>query len=180
MLPIRLQRNAGSIHCAIELAYGRFGEIDLSKLTASSDWLEAFSGLALVSKSVRVRLLRQSTLVKMTAGDVVFSSGSEPTHYIILVGGSVRVQEIATDGTASVLYYIRAGGACSQTTHCLLENAPYQAEGIVERESLIVKVPRELFDHLMSTSAEFEEFVLGAICDAGDNENNSNERLVST
>jgi CRP/FNR family transcriptional regulator len=93
---------------------------------------------------------------------VIFGPGKAPENLILLLEGTVRVQEVSDTGREIVLYRVHAGESCVLTTACLLAYEDYAAEGIAETDVRAVAIPRTVFDELVATSAEFRRFVFSA------------------
>jgi CRP/FNR family transcriptional regulator, anaerobic regulatory protein len=93
---------------------------------------------------------------------VIFGPGKSPENLLLMLEGTVRVQQLAENGREIVLYRVHAGESCVLTTACLLAYEDYSAEGIAESEVSAVAIPRKVFDELVSTSAEFRNFVFSA------------------
>lgn len=126
------------------------------------DWTSAFAGLAHLSPQILDELRAGSKLIKLDVGTRVFGPGKAPTHYLMLLEGTIRVGQVSEQGREIVLYRISAGESCALTTACLMGFEDYPAEGTVEEPSSAVAIPRELFDGLIARSPEFRRFVFTA------------------
>ena len=56
----------------------------------SVDWISHFSGLERLSRELRERLVRDSLILSLPAGAVIYGPGQAPKHYLLLLEGSVR------------------------------------------------------------------------------------------
>jgi len=130
----------------------------LEKLT----WRRHFPGLTGLSKTVSDLLDRQSVPAALKAGAVIFGPGNPPQNLLLLVSGTVRVQQLSEAGREIVLYRVHAGESCVLTTACLLAFEEYSAEGIAETDVEAILIPRDTFDELMSVSKDFRAFVFEA------------------
>jgi len=125
-------------------------------------WIERFKGLSQLAEPIRRRLEAQSRIVTIPEGTVIFGPGKAPEDLILLLDGTVRVQEVSESGREIVLYRVNAGESCVLTTACLLAYEDYSAEGIAETDVIAVAIPRAVFDELVATSADFRRFVFTA------------------
>jgi CRP/FNR family transcriptional regulator len=107
-------------------------------------------------------LLASSKVVRIPTGTRVFGPGQAPDAFLLLIGGTVRVQQVTGAGRKIVLYRISAGESCALTTACLMGYDDYQAEAIAESAVEAVAVPRATFDDLIARSPEFRRFVFAA------------------
>lgn len=93
---------------------------------------------------------------------VVFGPGKSPENLLLLLEGSLRVQQVSEAGREIVLYRVHAGESCVLTTACLLAYEDYSAEGVTETDVQAVAIPRQVFDDLLSRSKTFRSFVFTA------------------
>lgn len=128
----------------------------------AQDWISQFPGLARLGPDLRATLLKQSLILTVPAGTVVFGPGKPPEHLLLLLDGRVRVQQTSEEGREIVLYRVAAGESCVMTTACLLAHEDYSAEGIAETDVRAAAIPRALFDDLASRSVEFRTFIFTA------------------
>jgi len=126
------------------------------------DWTEKFEGLSELDARVRDRLIRQSRIVTFAAGDKLFGAGKAPENLLLLLSGTVRVQQQNDQGREIVLYRVQAGESCVLTTACLLAHENYSAEGIAETNIRAAAIPRAVFDDLIATQRSFRDFVLSS------------------
>ncbi len=129
---------------------------------AKENWIDRFKGLSGLDASLRDHLTRRSQVVRMPAGTVIFGPGKSPENMLLLLDGTVRVQQLAENGREVVLYRVTAGESCVMTTACMLAYEDYSAEGIAETDITAAAIPRAVFDELVATSKEFRTFVFTA------------------
>ncbi|GAA3871943.1 Crp/Fnr family transcriptional regulator [Celeribacter arenosi] len=126
------------------------------------DWIDRFTGLSRLEQPVRERLVAQSQIVHLPKNTVLFGPGKQPENLLLLLEGTVRVQQVTEGGREIVLYRVHAGESCVMTTACLLAYEDYAAEGIAETEVEAVAIPRRVFDDLVAQSQSFRTFVFSA------------------
>ena len=127
-----------------------------------ADWTDRFPQLQELEAPVRKRLRKSSALIAFPKGAVVFGQGRSPESLILLIEGTVRVQQLSESGREIVLYRVHGGESCIMTTACLLTHEDYSAEGIAETDVQAVSIPRRVFDDLVASSKTFREFVFSA------------------
>ncbi len=125
-------------------------------------WIEQFSGLSQLEEPVRRKLVERSRIIQVPKDTVVFGPGKAPDNLLLLLDGSLRVQQVSESGREIVLYRVHAGESCVLTTACLLAYEEYSAEGVTETEVEAVAIPKSVFDELMAGSKEFRRFVFTA------------------
>jgi CRP/FNR family transcriptional regulator len=109
---------------------------------------------------LRTRLAAAAMPLSAPAGTVLFHPG-DPCRGFVMVGtGTVRVDLIAEDGHALLLYRVAAGEACLLTTACLFSGEAYAAEGRAETAVEGLLLPQPAFDALVADSAAFRRLVL--------------------
>ena len=129
---------------------------------SQQDWIQAFPPLRQLPHDVFVQLRDTSLIVELPEGSRIFGPGQAPDSFLLLLDGSIRVQQSSESGREIVLYRVHAGESCALTTACLLGYEEYQAEGIAETRIRAVTIPRPMFDRLIATSREFRQFVFTA------------------
>lgn len=122
-------------------------------------WTDRFEGLAEVAQKDRERLLQGSQVLEIPKGSTIFGPGQTPQGLLLLLSGTIRVQQLSETGREVTLYRVTAGESCVMTTTCLLTLENYSAEGIAETDIVAVAVPKELFDDLLARSPKFREFI---------------------
>lgn len=134
----------------------------MTDLMSSRNWISAFPGLQTLDPSVARPLLETSNVVRLPSGTRIFGPGQAPDAYLLLLDGTVRVQQVSEAGREIVLYRVSAGESCALTTACLMGYEEYTAEGFAETDVEAVAIPRTTFDTLIATSAAFRKFVFTA------------------
>ncbi len=128
----------------------------------AGDWIAEFPGLARLEDPVRERLVAQSSVISIAAGTVIFGPGKAPDRLLLLLSGTIRVQQTSESGREIVLYRVSGGESCVLTTACLLAYEDYAAEGVAETDVRAVAIPRHVFDGLVAGSEVFRRFVFSA------------------
>ncbi|MGB5560431.1 MAG: Crp/Fnr family transcriptional regulator [Paracoccaceae bacterium] len=126
------------------------------------EWISRFEGLEKLEPPVRQRLTERARIVAVAKGARVFGAGKRPENLLLLLSGTVRVQQVSGNGREIVLYRVHAGESCVLTTASLLAYENYSAEGIAETDVQAVAIPRAVFDELIATSKSFRDFVFSA------------------
>lgn len=118
-----------------------------------------FPGLDGLDAASRALLAARAMVVRLPAGASVFGPGHIAEHYLLLLTGSARIQQLNEAGKVIVLYRVSPGESCVLTTACLIGHDAYPAEGVAETDVTALAVPAALFDELMARSAPFRAFV---------------------
>ncbi|MGF1650057.1 MAG: Crp/Fnr family transcriptional regulator [Hyphomicrobiaceae bacterium] len=124
--------------------------------------LRQFPALDGLPTAVRDVLAHGSSLVELPAGTRIFGPGQAPTSFMLLVEGSVRIQQVSETGREIVLHRVSTGESCALTTACLLGYEDYPAEGVAETPIRALALTRATFDDLIASSQEFRKFVFAA------------------
>ncbi|MEM1428827.1 MAG: Crp/Fnr family transcriptional regulator [Pseudomonadota bacterium] len=125
-------------------------------------WIKTFKGLGSLPDDVRAELEAGSQIVSVPAGTQVFAPGQSADNLLLLLEGTVRVQQRSETGREVFLYRVHAGESCVLTTACMLAFEDYSADGIAETNVTAVAIPRKTFDDLVAKSSVFREFVFTA------------------
>ena len=125
-------------------------------------WIDRFSGLSTLGQTEQQLLIEHSSIIAVPKDTVIFGPGKAPDHLMLLLEGTVRVQQLSEKGREIVLYRVRSGESCVLTTACLLAFEDYSAQGIAESDVEAVAIPMRIFDELVSKSTQFRQFVFTA------------------
>jgi len=156
-----MQSAAASNTCTVQTTT-HAGDIELTATATAGTWIERFKGLKRLEPGIRDVLTGRSQVIRMPAGTVIFGPGKSPENMLLLLEGTVRVQQLAENGREVVLYRVTAGESCVMTTACMLAYEDYSAEGVAETDIVAAAVPRAVFDELIATSKDFRSFVFTA------------------
>ncbi|MEQ8334493.1 Crp/Fnr family transcriptional regulator [Nisaea sp.] len=125
-------------------------------------WIDHFPELSGLEPELRATLDRQSRVVEVPRGTVIFGPGQAPDAHLMVLEGVVRVHQVAENGREIVLYRVHSHESCVLTTACLLAYEEYSAEGIAESDVSAVAVPRTCFEEMIGRSEVFRRFVFAA------------------
>jgi CRP/FNR family transcriptional regulator len=128
----------------------------------NAEWLTRFPALRRLGGELADALIRSSSVVSLPAGSRIYGPGQAPESFLLLLEGSVRVQQVSESGREIVLYRVSAGESCALTTACLMGYEDYLAEAVAETDIRAVAIPRATFDDLIARSPEFRRFVFTA------------------
>lgn len=131
-------------------------------MTPDASWIDRFAGLRSLPSDIRADLVRGSQVLSLPAGTPVFAPGQSADNLLLLLDGTVRVQQKSDTGREIFLYRVHAGESCVLTTACMLAFEDYSADGIAETDLRAVAIPRKTFDDLVGRSPVFRQFVFAA------------------
>ena len=103
-------------------------------------------------------VLQRAQVMRVPAGTSMFGEGSPCRQFPLVLEGSIRVAK-ASDGRELQLYRVMPGESCVLTGGCLVGGRDYPATGVVERDALLVVLPKPVFDELLATHAPFRQYV---------------------
>jgi len=107
-------------------------------------------------------LLRMAVAEGASKGDVLFHPGDEVQGFILLLSGHVGVYLTGQGGRDILLYDIRRGQTCIQTTLGLMGGHAYSAEAVCESDCTLALLPRNVFERLLEGSPVFRTYVFSA------------------
>jgi len=131
----------------------------------SASWLSRIPALASLTADIGQTLATHARAVTLPAGARVYGPGKAPEAYLLVIEGTVRVQQVSETGREIVLYRVTSGESCTLTTACLLGHDTYSAEALTETPVRAVAIPRTTFDDLVARSPQFRSFVFSAFSD---------------
>lgn len=123
--------------------------------------LQRFPVFAQLAKDRLEELLRESTVLRVPAGGVLFDAGQPCRGFPLVLEGSVRVAMASPLGREILLYRVEPGQGCILSGGCLLGHADYSARGVAEENVTLLSIRPALFQALMVESEPFRRFVFG-------------------
>jgi CRP/FNR family transcriptional regulator len=126
------------------------------------NWTERFPDLHRLEPGIERALVERSRILRVPKKTVVFAPGARAENMLLVLDGTVRVQQVSEGGREIVLYRVAEGETCVMTLACLLGHDAYSAEGVAETDVEAVGVPQSAFEELMSRSSAFRRFVFAS------------------
>lgn len=108
--------------------------------------------------AARQQLLAAARWMKVPAGALLFDDHQPCEGFPFVVEGSVRVLKAAPNGRELPLYRVAPGETCVISSSCLLAHEDYNARGVTEADTLLMLLPKPVFDALLAEPA-FRNFV---------------------
>lgn len=124
-----------------------------------AEWIEHFPDLAALPATDRAILTENAQRVTLPPGTTVFAPGHAAESFLLVLDGTVRVQQTSVSGREIVLYRVSGGETCIMTTACLLSDEMYSAEGVTESEVHAIALPKGAFEEALARSAGFRRVV---------------------
>lgn len=125
------------------------------------NWYQAIGGLEALDDPAKLVLQKFQPQV-VPAGGILFRPGDTPQAFVLVVSGRIDVHLIRPQGRELLLYSVRPGETCVQTTLGLLGEEDYAGEAVAETDISVVLIPQLEFLGLMDSSAAFRKFVFHA------------------
>ena len=94
----------------------------------------------------------------MPSGARLFDERQPCQGFPFVLAGAIRVAKVAANGRELPLYRVTPGETCIITSSCLLGNAPYNARGTTESETILVMLPQGMFTELLAQTP-FRNFI---------------------
>jgi len=116
------------------------------------------------SKDVE-ELLINASAVNVPADTIILKPDTVCGGYIVLLEGTVRVYQNASDGREITLYRTEPGGVCIMSLNSLLKNKRFNAVARAETPIRAISLTRRQFLDLLSKDEAFATRVLTSITD---------------
>ena len=127
--------------------------------TTETERLESrYPVLAALSPPAHARLLQSAHWMRVPAGAMLFDDRQACEGFPFVVEGTVRVSKCAPSGRELPLYRVGPGETCIISSSCLLGHEDYNARGVTESDTLLMLLPKAVFDEMMA-ERPFRDFV---------------------
>jgi len=123
--------------------------------------IECFPVFAKLTGAGLDQLLRQSQLICVPAGTILFDAKQPCRGFPLLLEGSVRVIMTAPTGREILLYRVEPGQGCILSGGCLLGHSDYSATGVAEEAVTLISLSPETFHQALLEFEPFRQFVFG-------------------
>lgn len=127
-------------------------------MTDSDPLAERYPMIAALPPAARERLVGAARWLRVPAGTLLFDDHQACEGFPFVVEGSIRVLKAAPNGRELPLYRVTPGETCVISSSCLLGQEDYNARGITEADTLLMLLPKAVFDELLAEPA-FRGFV---------------------
>lgn len=127
-------------------------------------WTARLPELDALSEREREGLDRLGVM-RLSRGDVVFRPGDSVQGYALVLDGQIDVSLTGASGREILLYSVRPGQSCIQSTLGLLGSEDYSAEATARSETELVLIPKARFLDLIDRSTAFRGLVFNAFAD---------------
>lgn len=124
-------------------------------MSMALSWNTSFQDLHRISGPVSDLLKKQARLTSLSKGAVIFGPDNSAENLLLLISGTVRVQQHFETGREIVLYRVHADASCVLTAASLLAFEKHTAKGIAETDVDAMVIPRATFEELMAISPQF-------------------------
>lgn len=102
--------------------------------------------------NIDVLLARGATYKKFNSNEIVFREGLSCSYYYQLVGGSVRWINMNEEGKEFIQSIIEPGECFGEMP--LFDDQPYAATAIANQDSVVIRLPRNIFIELIKENPE--------------------------
>lgn len=106
--------------------------------------------------------LSQAGLTLLKAGTLIFDDFHPCQAFPFVLSGTLRVFKRSESGRELSLYNVSAGDVCVVTAGCLLGHGPYNASGLVKKETRLMMVSSVDFDRMLEEKP-FREFIFSSV-----------------
>lgn len=97
----------------------------------------------------------RATKISAPDGTCLFSPGSNAQSFLVVLSGTVRVEQTSAAGRSVVLYRVLPDESCVMTTSCLLSGQPYGSFGYAEGDLDALSLSQNAFRALLSDDPDF-------------------------
>ena len=128
--------------------------------TIELKWLLLFPELAKITDIAWLEATHTPIIPPKT---ILFRAGDPCMNFVLVVAGKVRVYIPSETGREVSLYHVEPGEICVLTLSNLLGGLAYPAEGVTEKETQLVSLSPQKFEHALTTSNAFRRLIFSTI-----------------
>jgi CRP/FNR family transcriptional regulator len=136
-------------------------------LTASVPpaWLNDFPELAEINDRPWLDAIAHGRMLTLPKDAIAFKQNGSCDHYLLVLEGWVRVQQVSSQGREIMLYRVGPSQVCVLTVACLLSGRAYCAQGVTESEVRVMAIPRQFFLPALNAVPSLQRYVFSLFSD---------------
>ncbi len=104
--------------------------------------------------------INKSQILEGDPEKVIVEAGVVCQKVYFVLEGSLRVFQLSEDGREMTLYRAKRGEACLFSLTCIMKEEALNTVTIVEQKAMLIGIPVEYFEELMSRNVEFQRYFL--------------------
>lgn len=124
----------------------------LAKLLDRSAWTAGLTA------EQRLRVQRDVVERTYPAGGVIVSKGEPAMHWLGVIDGMAKVDNVTADGRSTTFIGVSAGGWFGEGSVLKREARPYEVVAL--RDTRMALLPRDTFEWLLGSSLPFNRFLI--------------------
>ncbi|PHR53640.1 MAG: Crp/Fnr family transcriptional regulator [Arcobacter sp.] len=121
--------------------------------------MKSFDFFDKLKKTSQEELIRESTLIKVPKGTVLYEQGDICADILFLIEGRVRVSRHHENGQSVLLYYFEQGEQCNVNFTSSYNSAPAVGTAIAETDLEGYDIPVDIIAKLFVEDKEFQRYV---------------------
>lgn len=109
---------------------------------------------------LRAKIASVGTLKRIQSGEIIMRTGQYIKHTVLIASGRVKLYREGADGEEAFIYYLEQGNACALSMICATKKESSQIMAKAIEDTMIIMIPIQLMDELMSTYRSWYYFVI--------------------
>jgi len=135
--------------------------------TSSQNRLQELSSiypeLAKINDPLWLETIEQARAMTVEPDTTLFSGAATCNNFMLILEGTIRIYQTASDGREITLYRVEAGDLCILSLNSLLKKKSFNAIAVTESPVKALALSSDHFKNMMNSSQMFREYVVNIL-----------------
>jgi len=119
--------------------------------------------LAKISDPLWLETIEQAKSMIVEPDTTLFSGSATCNNFMLILEGTIRIYQTASDGREITLYRVEAGDLCILSLNSLLKKKSFNAIAVTESTVKALALSSDNFKNMMNSSQMFREYVVNIL-----------------
>ncbi len=119
--------------------------------------------LAKISDPLWLETIEQAKSMIVGPDTTLFSGSATCNNFMLILEGTIRIYQTASDGREITLYRVEAGDLCILSLNSLLKKKSFNAIAVTESPVKALALSSDNFKNMMNSSQMFREYVVNIL-----------------
>jgi len=119
--------------------------------------------LAKISDPLWLETIEQAKSMIVEPDTTLFSGSATCNNFMLILEGTIRIYQTASDGREITLYRVEAGDLCILSLNSLLKKKSFNAIAVTESPVKALALSSDNFKNMMNSSQMFREYVVNIL-----------------
>lgn len=136
---------------------------DTSSQSRLQELNSIYPELAKINDPLWLETIEQARAMIVEPDTTLFSGAAACNNFMLILEGTIRIYQTASDGREITLYRVEAGDLCILSLNSLLKKKSFNAIAVTESPVKALALSSDNFKNMMNSSQMFREYVVNIL-----------------